>query len=683
MRIIKHFFTVIALLFLTNMLVAQVQGKLELLSDNKTYQVSVIPDITLIQALSRTNSAQITLLAPTGGLTLTNLQSTTGEWDISSTAIAPTENHSFDYFSVALLSPIEDIAYMTGVEIILFTFENDAICISDIAIIDDNTDPFLPPNSQNLNVGNLFTILGAGPVNAYRGSVVQTAPCPTPLDAMVSLTANNLNCHDDLTSFVLDINGGEAPFTIIWTNTETQAVDSLISTQFNTPITIQNIAVGDYSIQIIDAKNGGTTLSQSINAPEPMELDFAITFSNCEASKDGIVEITDISGGAGDYRYEWNNGVSNSTLINNLDADTYIVTVTDANDCVFTKEAIVKMDGWIDLKATPIDISCFGMGDGQIETVATGKNPPFTYDWEGNGQTGTTANLRDLESGDYSITATDATGVCNQAMIMAIAEPEEVSATAFIDSSSICELKTENTLTVSQVTNNRGTVQYSLDGINFQESNIFTVDAGQSYTVTVEDAANCVADIDIDVPSPSGLSVALPSDLTLNLGDDMQIEADFSATTNVYFEWTPANGLSCNDCPNPMATPTNTTSYTLTVSDDNGCVKEASVIVYLSTTRRVYSPNTFSPNGDGLNDLFTIFTSTDAFSVNSLQIFNRWGDRVYEAPPSYEPSDEYNHGWDGRFNGIDAPIGVYVFMAEIEFIDGKKEIFSGEVNLLR
>ena len=97
----------------------------------------------------------------------------------------------------------------------------------------------------------------------------------------------------------------------------------------------------------------------------------------------------------------------------------------------------------------------------------------------------------------------------------------------------------------------------------------------------------------------------------------------------------------------------------------------------------MYTPNIFSPNGDGLNDLFTIFTSTDAMSVNTLQIFDRWGERVYESPTDFIPGDEFNHGWDGRFKGQPAPNGVYIFLTEITFIDGRTEVFSGEVSLVR
>ncbi len=690
MRIIKYFLCIICLITQGIQLSAQVEGKLILLPDNKTYQVSVISQTTFNAIFSITNSAQITLTAPTGGFELTRLKGITGDWTVSGFAKAPVENTNADYFSIQLNAPLQDVVYTAGEEIILFTFENSAVCTGDISIIDDTSDPFLPPNSQFLNVGNLFTIRGVGPINAYQGSAFPSAVCPDALEATASATVGSLNCPDDVTTMVLDINGGNSPFTIVLTNTLTSEIDSVVSEQVNTPITLQNITGGEYNIQIFDGKNANIVLTEIVNAPEPITFDLDIKFANCEESQDGSIEVTTINR-RGDITYEWSNGLNSTTKIVNLAPDTYVLTVTDENGCQAAQEAIVKMDGWIDMTATSADVSCFGMNDGIISTITSGKNPPFTYAWDNGTATGTGDNLTGLTGGAYTLTVTDATGVCNQITNLEIAEPDEITALAFVDSSSLCELETSSVVTIDGVLNTRGTVTYSADGIDFSNSNRFVLDAGESYTLTVEDAAGCGTDIEVTLPEASGLAVALPEDLILNLGDNMELAADYDATTDVDFSWTPATGLSCEDCPNPQVTPTSTTTYTLTVSDDNGCIKTASVIVYLSTTRRVYAPNIFSPNGDGNNDIYTIFTSTDALSVNTLQIFDRWGERVYQSPTNFIPggdtggtfNGQLNHGWDGTINGQIAPNDVYIYMAEITFIDGKTEVFTGEVTLAR
>ncbi len=680
---IRYTLLLVILIFANLSIYSQISGKIILLPDNKTYQVSIIPSINFSPPLSTTNNAQITLVAPVGGLNVSNFQSITGQWDVASIVEAPTENPNFSYYSISLGGPVEDIIYNNNTEIILFTFQNSGDCIGAIAIIDNRTDPFIPPNSQNINVGNLFSILGVGPTNAYNGVAESSASCPSDLDVMISLKESMLPCANDVTDIFVEINGGDSPFTIKWTNTQTQVVDSLIVNETNTTVTIANVPPGSYDIEVFDARNAGTTVSRTISAPNPIIMDMVATNTNCAESMDGVVEITAISGGTGSYTYEWNNGVFNSTLINRLGEGTYEVTVTDDNGCTLVQSETIKIDGWIDMRTESTDISCFGEGDGAIKIEASGKNPPFTYEWSGNGQSGNDFNLNNLQAGIYDLKVIDATGICNRTHTVEIREPAEITVEAIVDGLSICELETEGTLVVNNVQNARGAMRFSLDGINFVPENEFLVNAGDAYTITVQDEAGCYGDKEIQVPAPSGLELGLPSDLTLRLGDDLQIAADYFATTNVSFEWSPAAGLSCTDCPNPTATPTQTTTYTLTVSDDNGCIKEASVIVYLSTTRRVYTPNAFSPNGDGRNDRFTIYTSTDAASVLTLQIFDRWGNRVYISPANFQPNDEFTHGWNGRFNGQEAPPGVYAFFTEILFIDGETEVFKGDVNLIR
>lgn len=683
MRIIKHLICLLLLILIIPRINAQVEGKIELLSDNKTYQVSITPTASITMNLSRTNSAQITLIAPVGGLNISNFQSITGNWEASSSiALSPAENPGFAYYFIELKSPLNEATYTAGEEIILFTFENSADCQGDIGIIDNENDPFIPPNSLNLNVGNLFTVLGYGPINAYAGTTTAEAPCPEKIPATISFNFDELLCHDDRTNLSVEISGGSAPFTIYWTNADNNISDSLIIA--DSTAVLNDLSAGDYIIELIDNNNLITTDTQIIAAPSAIEVMLEVIPTNCEQSMDGAITISAISGGTGsNYSYDWSNGVSSSNAINNLNQGTYNLTVTDENGCTTTQEAIVEMDGWIDIQLQADDISCFGMSDGALAATATGKNAPFNYQWEGNGVTDTNSNIGNLQAGIYNLTVTDATGVCNQVQTAEIQEPAPITANAIIDRTAFCDLITESTVTISDVVNNRGAVSYSSDGINFTDSNIFTLSAGTTFTLVLQDEAGCTADLEVTTPTPSGLELSLPTELTVRLGDNHEIISNIEAVGNISIDWSPTEGLSCTDCPNPIATPSQTTTYTITVSDDNGCSKEASVIVYLTTTRRVYTPNAFSPNEDGLNDRFTIFTSTDAQSVNSLRIFNRWGEQVYEAPDGFVPGDDRDFGWNGQFNGKNAPTGTYVYFAEITFVDGRTEIFKGEVNLMR
>jgi gliding motility-associated-like protein len=94
-----------------------------------------------------------------------------------------------------------------------------------------------------------------------------------------------------------------------------------------------------------------------------------------------------------------------------------------------------------------------------------------------------------------------------------------------------------------------------------------------------------------------------------------------------------------------------------------------------------YAPNAFSPNGDGINDRFTVFGGSDLEQIRSLQVFDRWGGLVYQQE-SLQPNDQ-DMAWDGKTKGLLAGEGVYVYSAEIVMNDGKFRTLSGKVSLLR
>jgi gliding motility-associated-like protein len=147
-----------------------------------------------------------------------------------------------------------------------------------------------------------------------------------------------------------------------------------------------------------------------------------------------------------------------------------------------------------------------------------------------------------------------------------------------------------------------------------------------------------------------------------------------------FWQWSPAEGLSCTDCATPWATPLRGTVYTLKISDLSGCETQAKIQLRVDRTRNVYAPNVFSPNGDNENDRFLIF-GKGVVDVRSLMVFDRWGTQVFGA--THFPINDESAGWDGTFRGGALNPGVFVWVAEIEFVDGAVELFSGDVTLLR
>ncbi|AEW01728.1 hypothetical protein A4D02_06905 [Niastella koreensis] len=151
----------------------------------------------------------------------------------------------------------------------------------------------------------------------------------------------------------------------------------------------------------------------------------------------------------------------------------------------------------------------------------------------------------------------------------------------------------------------------------------------------------------------------------------------------VSYNWIPDKNLSCSDCPAPFANPKTTTTYTVKVTDEYGCVNQSGVTVtVVCNGLNYFIPNTFSPNGDGVNDVFAP-RGVGLARVNSMRIFNRWGEMVFEKMNFMANDRTPSGGWDGNYKGKPASPDVYVYI--IEFVCENNTIVpvKGNVALVR
>lgn len=150
---------------------AQVQFKIALLADNTTYEVSYVPTVDWAVAQTVTNTSQIVISMPTGGFNVTTADITNlkGSWAVGNPIVrTPNESPQMDYIYFNLQSPIVGTPFQSGVAIPVFQFTNSGSCTGAVELMNNDNDPFLPPNSQDINIGQQVGISGAGPgVNAY------------------------------------------------------------------------------------------------------------------------------------------------------------------------------------------------------------------------------------------------------------------------------------------------------------------------------------------------------------------------------------------------------------------------------------------------------------------------------------------------------------------------------------
>lgn len=171
-----------------------------------------------------------------------------------------------------------------------------------------------------------------------------------------------------------------------------------------------------------------------------------------------------------------------------------------------------------------------------------------------------------------------------------------------------------------------------------------------------------------------------PKQITTPLGFPVTIPFTYSSDVTNY-TWSPATNLDCADCPNPVATVILSTQYIVMVTDTNNCRAMDSVFIKtVCTTDNIFMPNTFSPNGDGVNDVFYP-RGKSLYNVQSLTIFNRWGQMVFQRRDF--PANAQNMGWDGNFNGHPAPADAYVYMVEVICENAQVVAIHGSVTLVR
>jgi gliding motility-associated-like protein len=173
----------------------------------------------------------------------------------------------------------------------------------------------------------------------------------------------------------------------------------------------------------------------------------------------------------------------------------------------------------------------------------------------------------------------------------------------------------------------------------------------------------------------------------VDAGADVEVLTGTSVRLNatglgvVAFQWMPPTGLSCADCQSPEATVGTTTTYIVAGISAQGCRDYDTVTVNIfCNSQQVFLPNTFTPNGDGKNDVF--YPRGAGISlIKSFRIYNRWGELLFERV-NIEPNDETN-AWDGSYKGDNPRSDVFVYVVEAVCSTGQPILIKGDVTIIR
>jgi len=226
--------------------------------------------------------------------------------------------------------------------------------------------------------------------------------------------------------------------------------------------------------------------------------------------------------------------------------------------------------------------------------------------------------------------------------------------------------------------------QYSISGgFNFSPQTFYGNLSDGVYDLVVRDANGCNLYEEAVIAPGVDVELMIEREVFLNLGDEYEVQVFVNVDENDIesVAWAPDLFLSCNDCLTPTVAPARSIDYLVTVVTKEGCEGGARISFRVRKQANVFVPTVFSPNGDGENDVFMIFAGNQVAKVNRFQIFNRWGESMYQNF-DFRPNDPA-YSWNGLHRGQAVNAGVYVWYAEIEMVDGRVELFEGSVTLIR
>ena len=371
----------------------------------------------------------------------------------------------------------------------------------------------------------------------------------------VSATPSSSNCTGGSTGGASAvINGGTSPFTYSWSNgATTSSISGVSPNTYRVTATDNGGCSGTASVVVVT----GTALNLNTNA----------TSVNCFNANNGSASVS-VTSGTSPYQYLWNNG-NTTTSITGISAGSYYVTVTDAHNCQTIDSAIVSQPAAITIFVAAVQPTCFGLGDGSASVNATGGRPNYSYVWSNSS---TAISINSLSAGGYSITLTDANS-CTSSASFNITNPIPVTASATTENDS-CYGNSDGSI---QLIPSGGTGPYTYLWSNSSTAATLTSLAAGTYTVTITDVHNCTTTNTTIISQPSQISVATSTTDATNGQSNGSASISNVGGGNPPYVVTWSNSQNGNTITGLAAG-----TYTVTVTDHNGCETTASAVVNAS-----------------------------------------------------------------------------------------------------
>ena len=454
---------------------------------------------------------------------------------------------------------------------------------------------------------------------------------------------------------------------------------------------------GQYSLQVVDMATACSAVTQvlveeNIEAPSIEEL--ATGELDCDTEEANVSASLPPTGDSMIYSWTAGTGGSIISATNGTDITVdapawyYLEVLNELNGCSSLDSAFVDQDITPPTAVTNENQMLF-CNDESVSLSGQGSSViSVSYQWffDGDAVFGATGlGLTASEPGMYTLVVTDQSNGCTASSeVMVSLDPSAPEGFNVNLDPPTCQGDTDGSVSVGEVTGGMSPYMYSFNGQPFSALNNFQQLRAGTYEVVLEDANGCQLTEIVELPDGNNVTLELGPDLRIKEGDPVDIYPQVSIDTSLIsvLDWQTTVSLPCPDClVQEDLYLTESTRFFLEITDENGCPAKDNILIIVERDQNIYVPNGFSPNNDGRNDRFYIFSDSDSVEeIELLRIFNRWGEFVWENS-NFQPNDP-TAGWDGTVGGMDPNPAVYVWYAEVKMRNGEKLLLKGDVTLV-
>ena len=453
----------------------------------------------------------------------------------------------------------------------------------------------------------------------YNVTITDANGCSTTNQATISqptnsLSANitninNVSCKNGTDgSFNVNVTGGTSPYQYSIDNGTTNQNNDLF----------ENLSAGTYNVLVTDANN--CTANAQVTITEPEKIKVSITNVNnvdCSGEATGDISIS-VYGGTQPYTYSWSNSATTQNLTDVV-AGTYSVTVTDANGCTASANTTIsEPSSPISLNISKVDANTAqGCTNGEATANVSGGTSPYTYAWSASANNQTTSTATNLHVGSHSVTITDANGCeLTQSIVISCVNTcdAEISIGNITNVLCVGDATGSGTVTASSTANPSATFTFTWSNgqvdAGVTSSTINNITAGvYDVSVTIDGTVCQPVEETISISEPNNalnLTASSTDELGPNTNDGTASATATGGVEPYTYQWSPGGETTQNI--SGLASG----SYTVTVTDANGCTETATVTVNPGSCHNLSISGTSSPvtcNGESNGSVSAVVTN--------------------------------------------------------------------------